>query len=122
MNNSELFIDNHCLGETLQLVAVRPFLSADGKRHDVPIGYTYDVCIRAHQNDKIGVKIMGAQQLEQPSTMQDVYVVFDGLRVRPYVTREGRLALTATATGIKPVQRSTAEIEASAEKADKQRH
>ncbi len=123
MYTNNLFIDPSCLGDAMQLVDVRPIMYADGKRLDAPVGNTYEVCVRALRNDKLAVKIMGAQQMEQPSTMQDIYVQFDDLRVRPYVTREGRLALTATATGIKPVMRSTspAETEVSAGKDEKQR-
>ncbi len=125
MNTSNLLIDPSCLGDVFQLTDVRPIIYADGKRLDAPTGYTYEVCIRALKNDKLAVKIAGAQLMEAPSTMQDVYVQFDGLRVRPYVTRDARLALTATASSIKAVPRntgtSTAETEAPAGKEEKQR-
>lgn len=108
---SELKLDNTCLGDLLQLVEVTPNLYENGQRVDSPRGYRYSVCVRAHRNDKLGVLIPGPQAMETPSTMQDVYVEFVDLVVRPYVDRNGRLALTATASGIKQVKRNSSGTE-----------
>lgn len=111
MIQSELKLDNACLGDLLQLVEVTPNLYENGQRVDSPRGYRYSVCVRAHRNDKLGVLISGPQAMETPSTMQDVYVEFTDLVVRPYVDRNGRLALTATASGIKQVKRNSSGTE-----------
>ena len=115
MINSELRLDPGCLGNILQLVEVSPNYYSEGKRLEVPNGYKYAVCVQAHRNDKLSVTIPGAQLMETPSTMTDVYVAFDGLTVRPYVDRNGRLALTATATGIRKVKRPSLSAEADKE-------
>jgi hypothetical protein len=96
-----LVIENKCLGDTLQLVDVTPDLYSDGQKLSSPCGYKYEVCVRAHRNDKLTVRIPGMQLMEAPSTMQDVFVTFDDLVVRPYVDRTGHLAVSATATSIK---------------------
>lgn len=106
MINSNLKLDNKCLGDILQLVEVTPNLYENGQRLTAPNGYKYSVCVRAHRNDKLNVLIPGAQLMETPSTMLDVFVEFTDLIVRPYADRTGRLAFTATASGIKPVKRT----------------
>lgn len=106
MIQNNLKIDPACLGDTLQLMDVTPNLYENGQRLAAPNGYKYSVCVRAHRNDKLSVLIPGAQLMETPSTMLDVFVEFTDLVVRPYVDRTGRLAFTATASGIKAVKRS----------------
>ncbi len=100
MINALLTLEPKCLGNSMQLVEVAPVLYANGVKLDKPVGYRYVVCLRAHRNDKLGVVIEGAQLLDSPEIDADVYVSFAGLVVRPYVDRNGRLALTAAATGI----------------------
>lgn len=103
MDNSVLLIDNKCFGDSFLLTNVRPINYVDGKRVEQPVGYTYEVCVRTLRNDKLSVKIMGEQLMGAPSLVQDLYVTFAGLLVHPYVNRDGRIALTASATGIKAV-------------------
>lgn len=103
MNTREIRLDNNCLGKQMLLVAVTPDMYVNGQRVADPVGYRYDVCLRAHGMDKLSVRIPGAQQMDAPAPEADVYVRFDGLVVRPYVAQTGRLAFTASATGIHPV-------------------
>lgn len=104
MNNNELYLDAKCLGSEMQLVDVRPDMYANGVRQEAPQGHIYDLVLPAHKFDKLSVRIPGEKQMEVPSPMQTVTVEFDGLKVRPYVDRSGRLALTATASAIRPVK------------------
>ena len=105
MINSLLFIDNKCLGDTMLLVDVVPNMYVKNQRLDSPNGYKYSVTVRAHKSDKLVVTIPGPQIMEIPSTMQDVYVAFENLQVRPYVDKGGHLLVAASATGIKTVKR-----------------
>ena len=103
MNTKELRLDNACLGQQMLLVAIVPDMYVNGQRVSEPVGYRYDVCLRAHGMDKLSVRISGRQQMDAPLPEADVYVRFENLTVRPYVNGNGRLALTATASAIRPV-------------------
>lgn len=98
-----IYLDVESLGKQMMLVAVTPDMYLNGQKVAEPVGYRYDVCLRAHGMDKLSVRIPGAQLIEAPTPEQDLYVRFDGLRVRPYVGSNGRLAFTAHATGIHAV-------------------
>ena len=104
MKSKDLYLDNHCLGEKMLLVSVTPDLYINGQRLAEPIGFKYEVCLRAHDMDKLSVKIPGPQQMDAPLPEADVLVRFDGLTVRPYVAKNGRLAFTSSATAIRPAK------------------
>ena len=55
----------------------------------------------AHRYDKLTVKIPGTQLLECPVSGNEPQVAFEGLKVRPYVDRTGRMAYTASATSVR---------------------
>lgn len=100
MITSMLYLALSCLGATL-LVDVRPYYTyTDGVRGQTPVGYVYDVCLPVHKMDKLAVKIEGQRLMDAPQDGARE-VEFAGLVVRPYVDRNGHLAVTATATGIK---------------------
>lgn len=101
MITTNLYLDNESLGPKMQLVDVRADMYLNGQRQDTAHGYVYDVVLPSHKYDHLAVHISGDVQLEAPSTMQTIMVEFDELRVRPYVDRSGRLALTATAKSIR---------------------
>lgn len=103
MNLKEIRLDNTSLGKQMLLVAVTPDMYVNGQRLTEPVGYRYDVCLRAHGMDKLVVHIPGAQKMDVPNPEHDVYVRFDDLIVRPYVGQNGRLAFTASASDIHPV-------------------
>lgn len=105
MINKDIYLAPECLGGIFQLVEVIPNMYANGQRLTSPDGYKYVVCVRAHRNDQLSVAIPGAQLMETPPTLVDVYVDFNDLVVRPYVDRAGHLAYRATATGIRKVKR-----------------
>ena len=87
------------------LVDVRPqFVFADGKRTDEIAGYVYSVVLPALGFDKLSVKIAGAQLMDAPTKGEMIPVIFDDLRVRPYVDNSGktpRIAYSTVATGVK---------------------
>ena len=103
MNNANLYLDPACLG-AMVLVAVSPdYYGSDKERHADPQGHKYEVMLPQHRYDKLTVKIPGAQQLECPVSGNEPRVEFLDLKVRPYVDRTGRMAYTASATGIKVI-------------------
>ena len=104
MNTQKIFLDPACLGDQLELVNVTADYYGDGReKQPQPVGYRYSVLLRAHESDKIIVKIAGQQQMDAPLSGAGVMVKFDGLRVRPYVSRStGQLAFTASADAIRP--------------------
>ena len=57
----------------------------------------------AHRYDKLVIKILGAQLMDSPVSGNEPQVAFEGLKVRPYVDRTGRMAYTASATGVRVV-------------------
>ena len=103
MINANLYLAPACLGPMI-LVSVSPdYYGTDKERHADPQGHKYEVMLPAHRYDKLTVKIPGTQQLECPVSGSEPQVVFEGLNVRPYVDRTGRMAYTASATGIKVI-------------------
>lgn len=103
MNTSNLYLDRACLGPMI-LIAVTPdYYGSDKEKHSDPQGYKYEVMLPAHRYDKLTVKILGTQQLESPVSGNEPQVEFAELKVRPYVDRTGRMAYTASATGVKSV-------------------
>ena len=102
MINNLLYLAIACIGQTL-LVDIRPYYNyTDGVRSQAPVGYIYDVCLPLHKMDKLSVKIEGKQLMDAPQGGA-IPVEFVNLIARPYVDRNGRLAVTATANGIKAV-------------------
>lgn len=102
MINSKIYIDNRCLGQ-MQLVAVTPVYYAGGVRQSSVQSIAYEVVLPEHQYDKLRITISGLEpQIAEPAISETVMVAFDNLRVKPYV-REGRLAFSATATGIRAI-------------------
>ncbi len=108
MKNDKIFLAPECLGDKIELVAVNPDMYVNGIRQSQPVGYAYDVILREHESDKLRVHIAGPQQLEAPLSGFGELVVFEGLRVRPYVNRSsGSLAFSASADSIKVAPKST---------------
>ena len=102
MINNLLCLAIACIGQTL-LVDIRPYYNyTDGVRSQDPVGYIYDVCLPMHKMDKLSVKIAGKQLMDAPLNGA-IPVEFIDFNARPYVDRNGRLAVTATANGIKAV-------------------
>lgn len=102
MINNLLCLAIACIGQTL-LVDIRPYYNyTDGVRSQDPVGYIYDVCLPMHKMDKLSVKIAGKQLMDAPLNGA-IPVEFIHFNARPYVDRNGRLAVTATANGIKAV-------------------
>lgn len=106
MNN--IFLDRESLGCTVLINVVPDFYGSDKNRHEEPVGYKYEVMLPTHRYDKLAVKIPGPQLLEAPVSGHEPMVEFADLRVKPYVDHSGRLAFTASATGIKVVGSGTA--------------
>lgn len=103
MNTSNLYLDRACLGPMI-LIAVSPdYYGSDKERHADPQGSKYEVMLPAHRYDKLVIKISGSQLLECPVSGHEPQVEFSELKVRPYVDRTGRMAYTASATGIKVI-------------------
>ena len=97
---SILFLAAACIGDML-LVDVRPYYAyTDGVRSQTPVGYAYIVCLPLHKMDKLSIKIEGAQRMDAPLDGA-IPVEFDGLFAKPYVDRNGHLAVAATATNIR---------------------
>lgn len=102
MINNLLYLAIACIGQTL-LVDIRPYYNyTDGVRSQDPVGYIYDVCLPMHKMDKLFVKIPGKQLIDMPPNGA-IPVEFVDFIAKPYVDRSGRLAVTASATGIKAV-------------------
>lgn len=102
MISNLLYLAIACIGQTL-LVDIRPYYDyTDNVRSQDPVGYIYDVCLPMHKMDKLFVKIPGKQLMDAPLNGA-LPVEFVNLHARPYVDRNGRLAVTATANGIKAV-------------------
>lgn len=100
-------ISNESLGTT-QLVGVTPdYYGSDKVRHDVPIGAKYEVVLPMQRYEHLTVKIPGPQLMETPISGHEPMVEFTDLKVKPYVDHSGRLAFTASATGIKVVGTDT---------------
>lgn len=98
---------------TLTTVSNQPLLTGlalayayeDNQRTNTVIGITAEVVFVQDNFEKIKVRIEGAQgQYEQINAHLQANpqptVVFKNLVVRPYVTRQGTLGLSATADGI----------------------
>lgn len=103
MISSNLYLEPECLG-TMILVSVAPdYYGSDKERHADPQGHKYEVMLPAHRYDKLVVKIPGSQLLESPVSGNEPQVEFTELRVRPYVDRTGRMAYTASTTGVRVV-------------------
>ena len=103
MDIKKVLVDNRCLGGEMLCVGCKPYYAytPDGQK-GAQQGYTYDVCLPAHGFDKLGVKIEGDRQIEIPEGGH-VAVTLTDLAVRPYVGRDGRLAFSASASAIKPL-------------------
>lgn len=81
MIHSNLYLAPACLG-TMILVSVVPDY---------------------YGTDKLTVKIPGAPLLQAPISGSEPQVEFNDLQVRPYVDRTGRMAYTASASGVRVV-------------------
>lgn len=100
MNSKELKMENGCFGK-MMLVEVRPINYVEGTKVDTPVGHAYIVTLPRHSFDKLTVKIDGPAKMAAPEEGY-VEVRFTDLVIRPYV-RDGRVAFTATATDVHPV-------------------
>lgn len=108
MITEKIFLAPECLGNNLELVGVTPDYYSAGVRQQEPVGFKYDILLREHKADKLTVKIPGPKQMEEPLSGFGTLVLFDGLKVRPYVNRAtGTMAFSATAEKIKPVKAET---------------
>ncbi len=103
MNTKNLYLAPECLGNKFLLVDVTPNYYSGSTRMAEPVGFRYAVCVPALSMEKLCVKIAGQQLMDAPAFEQPVYVAFEGLRVHPYVNINGRMALTASATGIRAI-------------------
>lgn len=104
MDAKKIYLDNRCLGKEMLCVGVAPYYDydANGQRSKI-LGQAYDICLPDHAFDHIRVKVQHNEpQIEVPEGGY-VPVVLTDLVVRPYVGRDGRLAYTASASGIKAV-------------------
>lgn len=99
LNLRDLRIDNASLGRKMLLVEVVPvYTYQEGKRTENVSGYRYVVCLPDHKLEKLGIKIDGPQQMEQPDGF--VEVTFEALEVGAY-EMNGKVQFTAKATAIK---------------------
>ena len=99
LNLRDLRIDNASLGRKMLLVEVVPtYAYQDGKRTDDISGYRYVICLPDHKLEKLGVKIDGPQQMEQPDGF--VEVTFEALEVGAY-EMNGKVQFSAKAMAIK---------------------
>ena len=103
MINANLYMAPACLGAMILVSVVPDYYGTDKERHAEPQGHKYEVMLPAHRYDKLTVKIPGTQLLECPVSGNEPQVAFEGLKVRPYVDRTGRMAYTASATGVRVV-------------------
>ena len=95
----DLRIDNASLGKKMLLVEVMPaYAYQDGKRTDEISGYRYVICLPDHKLEKLGVKIDGPQQMEQPDGFVEVQI--DGLEVTAY-EMQGKVQFAAKAKSIR---------------------
>lgn len=101
MNN--VFLDTTNFGP-MTLFSVRPNMYDDNNVEQAkPVGFKYGVVLPEQEFEKLYVKIPGPQLLETPLSGHGPQVEFTDLRVKPYVDRNGRMAFSATAAGIKVV-------------------
>lgn len=102
LNIRDLRIDNASLGKKMLLVEVMPaYAYQDGKRTDEISGYRYVICLPDHKLEKLGVKIDGPQQMEQPDGFVEVQI--DGLEVTAYEMQD-KIQFSAKAKSIHPVK------------------
>ena len=102
LNLRDLRIDNASLGSKMLLVEVVPaYTYQDGKRTDNVTGYRYVVCLPSHKLEKLGIRIDGPQQLEQPDGF--IEVTFEALEVSAYEVN-GKVQFTAKAKSVKPAK------------------
>ena len=103
MIHSNLYLAPACLGTMILVSVVPDYYGIDKERHAEPQGHKYEVMLPVHRYDKLVIKIPGSQLLESPVSGSEPQVEFTDLRVRPYVDRTGRMAFTASATGVRVV-------------------
>lgn len=100
LNLRDLRIDNASLGKKMLLVEVVPaYAYQDGKRTDDINGYRYVICLPDHKLEKLGVKIDGPQQMEQPDGFVEVQL--EELEVTAYEI-QGKVQFSAKAKSIRP--------------------
>lgn len=87
------------------LISVRPYHPyEDGKPSKEITGYKYEVVLPRHNFDHMDVKIEGDRRLDLADG-QNIPVVLDGLKVRPYVNSgTNRLDFTAQADNIRKLE------------------
>ena len=104
LNIRDLKIDPASLGKKKLLVDVIPVYEyRNQQRTDTITGYRYMVCLTEHALEKIGVRIDGKQLMEKPED-GFVEVEFTELEVSAYES-QGKVQITAKATGITPAVR-----------------
>lgn len=100
MKLTDIIIDRKTVGKTLLLVDVFPvYHYKNGKQTEEIEGYRYMLVLPDKNFQKIGVKILGSQQMNKP---EDGYVdvTLDGLELFLY-WMDGQYRLGAKATAIK---------------------
>lgn len=102
MNN--VFLDTTNFGP-MTLFSVRPNMYDENNvEQSKPVGFKYGVVLAEQDYDKLYVKISGSQLLETPLSGHGPQVEFTDLHVKPYVDgKTGRMAFSASASGIKVV-------------------
>ena len=103
MINANLYLAPACLGAMILVSVVPDYYGTDKERHAEPQGHKYEVMLPAHRYDKLVIKILGAQLMDSPVSGSEPQVEFTELKMRPYVDRTGRMAYTASATGVRVV-------------------
>ena len=103
MISGNLYLAPECLGSMILIGVIPDYYGLDKEKHSDPQGHKYEVMLPQHRYDKLVIKIPGTQLLDSPVSGSEPQVVFEGLNVRPYVDRTGRMAYTASATGVRVV-------------------
>ena len=89
-------------GSKFLCVGVSPIVEyMNGVRTDKIVGFRYSVVLPERGFEKIGVKIEGEKQIDDPEGC--VEVCFEGLELTMYVF-SGNPQISARAKGIKPVK------------------
>lgn len=98
-----VYLAEKCIGPAILFDVKANYYNEANELQESPVGYKYSVVLPQQSFDKLTVKIPGTQLLEAPMSGHEIVVEFDELKVKPYVDRNGRLAFTASATGIKVI-------------------
>ena len=98
---NDLRIDPASLGHRFWCVGVVPaYEYKNGIKTDNVVGHKYLIALPEKNLEKIGVRIDGPQQLDEPDGY--VEVAFDDLTIKPYVMN-GKVGISYRAAGIHAV-------------------